>query len=228
MEQRSRFFGSAFGTEHIHGRENARSLLLELNLRREVLYAHEVIRMAFEAMARNFIDLAGGGIRRMLRVTRERIRRESLAEYALLPRDGGSPVWVSPTSFDMQSDIGFWRAKFIPRFDAKFENGLTNNALESGLSFSSSTAGESEQTAPGVGDQTSQFPIPGFLSEDEVEMSYTHSPTKGERMIFWAHSAWRDFPRGNACNFTHCMAPTKNLQWLIRSQLAKRGGAVPK
>ena len=73
-------------------------------------------------------------------------------------------------------------------------------------------------------DQLSQFPIPGLLSEDGVKMSYTHAPTKDECRIFWGHSSWRSFPRGDACNFTLCMIPTKNLHWLIRAQLAKRGG----
>ena len=139
----------------------------------------------------------------------------------------GSPSWAFPNSFDMESDIGFRRSKFAQRFDAKFENGLINNAFKSGLSFSSSTAGESAQTAPGVGDHLSQFLIPGLLSEDEAKMSYTHAPTKDERMIFRCHSSWRSSPRGDACNFTHCRIPTKNLHWLIRSQLAKRDGIAP-
>ena len=183
--------------------------------------------MDFEGTVRNFIDLAEEGIRRMLRVTSKGIRRKSLPEYYLLPMGDGPSSRVLPNSFDMQSDIVFRRAKFTPRFDAKFENGLTNNALKRGLSFSSSTAGESAQNAPGVGDQPSQFPIPGLLSEDEVKMSYPRAPTKNERMICRVHSSWRSLPRGTACNFTHCMIHTENLQWIMRSQFAKRG-AVPK
>ena len=71
-----------------------------------------------------------------------------ISRICFTAKGDGSPAWVFPNRFDMQSDIGFWRAKFTPRFDAKFENGLINNALKSGLSFSSSTAGESAQTAP--------------------------------------------------------------------------------
>ena len=70
--------------------------------------------MAFEAMVRNFIDLVEEGIRRMLRVTRNGIRIESLSDYALLPREDGSPAWEFANSFDMQSDIGFRCAKFTP------------------------------------------------------------------------------------------------------------------
>ena len=166
VEQHNRFFGAVYGAEHIPERETAMALLLELNRRHEVLYTPEVIHMAFEAMARNFIDLVEEGIRRTLRVTRRGIRRESLSEYALLPIDDGSPARVFPNSFDMQYDIGFWRSKFTPRFDAKFENGLINNALKSGLSPPSSTTGESSQIATGMGGQHSHLPIPGLSSED--------------------------------------------------------------
>ena len=55
------------------------------------MYTPEVVHMAFEAMVRNFIDLVEEGIRRMLMVDRKGIIRESLAEYALLPRECGSP-----------------------------------------------------------------------------------------------------------------------------------------
>ena len=63
-----------------------------------------------------------------------------------------------PNGFDMFSEAGFWLAEFISRFDAKFENGLINNALKSGLSFSSSTAGETVPTVPGVGRGISSVP----------------------------------------------------------------------
>ena len=114
--------------------------------------------MAFEDMVRNFIVLVEEGVRRMLRVTRKGIRMESLAEYALLPREDGSPAWISLNSFDMLSESGFWQAKFIPMFDAKFENGLINNALQSGISLSSSTAGETVATTPGIGGEIGTVP----------------------------------------------------------------------
>lgn len=139
--------------------------------------------MALEAMVRNFIDLADEGIRRLLRVTRKGIRRESLAEYALLPRDAGSPAWISPNSFDVQSDTGFRRAKFIPRFDAKFENGIISNSLKGGLSFSSSAEGEISHPASGTGEMPAQFPIPGLLIEEEVKTSYNHAPTNDDKRI---------------------------------------------
>ena len=183
--------------------------------------------MAFEAIVRNFTDLVDEGIRRMLRVTRKGIRRESLAEYALLPREDGPPALAFPNSFDMQSDIGFLRSRFIPRFDAKLQNGLINNDLKSGLSFSSSTDGVSAQNAPGLGDRLSQFPIPGLPSEDEVRTSYTHAPAKDDRRICWVRSSWRSCPRGDSCNSAHFMIPTKNIHWLIRAQLGKRGRHRP-
>ena len=124
IEQCNRFFGAAYGPELIRGRGNARALPAELNRRRDVLYTPEVVRIAFGSTVRNFIDLVEEGISRMLRVTRNGIRRESLSDYALLPREDGPPDCVCPISCDMQSDTGFWRSEFIPRFDAKFENGL--------------------------------------------------------------------------------------------------------
>ena len=107
--------------------------------------------MAFESTVRKFTDIVEEGVRRTLRVTRVGIRTESWAEYSLLPMEAGRHAWVSPNSFDMLRDTGFWRANFIPRFDAKFENGLINNALKSGLSLSTSTEGAETQTSPGVG-----------------------------------------------------------------------------
>ena len=62
IEQRNRFFGAVYGGEHIPERGNARALSIELDGRREVLYTPDVVHMAFEAMVRNFIDLAGEGI----------------------------------------------------------------------------------------------------------------------------------------------------------------------
>ena len=90
---------------------------------------------------------------------------------------------VSPTSFDMQPDAGFWRSKFAPRFDAKFENGLISNALKNGLVCASTTTGETTQNAPGVGDSSSRAPSPGLLSEEEAKTSYTRAPTKDDRRI---------------------------------------------
>ena len=42
--------------------------------------------MAFDAMVRNFIDMVEEGVRMILRVTGRVIRRDPLAEYALLSR----------------------------------------------------------------------------------------------------------------------------------------------
>ena len=183
IEQHNRIFGALYGDEHVADREQARSLLIEPNRRHEVIYTPEVIHMAFEAMVRNFIDLVEEGVRRMLRVTRTGIRRESSAEYALFPREDGSPAWVSPNILDMVSESGFWQAKFIPRFDAKFENGLINNALESGLSFSSSAAGDTLDTTPGIGGKPVQLPTPCLLSEEESELSFAHAPVKDDTRI---------------------------------------------
>ena len=83
IEQHNRLFCAIYGDEHIAERGNARALLIELNRRHGFLYTPEVAHMAFGATVRNFIDLVDEGIRRMLRVTRKGIRRESLAEYSL-------------------------------------------------------------------------------------------------------------------------------------------------
>ena len=112
IEQHNRMFGAVYGEEHVAEFEQARSFLVELNRRREVLYTPEVAHLAFEATVRNFIDLIEEGIRRMSRVTRKGIRRESLAEYALRPRDDGPPAWVCPNSFNVVSTSGFWQEKF--------------------------------------------------------------------------------------------------------------------
>ena len=224
IEQHNKMFGAIYGDEHIAEREQARSLLIELNRRHDVLYTPEVAHHAFESMVRNFLDLIEEGVRRMLRVTRKGIRRESLAEYALLPREDGSPAWVFPNSFDMVSPSGFWQAKFIPRFDAKLENGLISNALKSGLAFSSSTDGGSAAASPDRDDRLQQFPIPGLLSEEEIKLSYAHAPMKDDTRICWDHSSWRSCRRGSNCTFNRSMIHTKNLHWIIRAQLAKRGG----
>ena len=175
IEQRNRFLGVGYGSDHIPERENARDFLAELDRRRDVLYTPDVVHMEFAAMVRNLIGLVEEGIRRMRRVARNGIRRESSAAGALSPREDGTPAWVCPNRFDMQPDTGFWRAKFMPRFDAKFENGLIVNALKSGLSLSSSTAGETTQNAPLVGGASSQCPTHGMLSDEEVKTSYTQA-----------------------------------------------------
>ena len=55
--------------------------------------------MAYADTVRNINGLVEEGVRRMLRVTRKGIRRESLAEYALFPIEDGStargPLLVS-------------------------------------------------------------------------------------------------------------------------------------
>ena len=107
IEQRNKFFGSVYGLGRLGKREQASEILMDLHRKHEVLYHPEVLHMAFEAMARNFIDLAEEGVRRMLRVARKGVRRESLADYALLPREDGSPAWVPPNSFDMMASNGF-------------------------------------------------------------------------------------------------------------------------
>ena len=214
----NRLFGAIYGDEHIAERENARALLIELNRRREVLYTPEVIHMDFESMVRNFIDLAEDGIRRILRATRKGIRRESLSEYALLPRDDGSPAWVCPNSFDMLSDTGFWQAEFILRFGSKFEYGLINSALKTVMSPPPSTAGETVQTAPRVRGWIFAVPDsrPSELRRNET--SPTHAPIKDDTRICWGRSSWRSCPRGTACPLLHFMVPTKKLHWLSRGQ----------
>ena len=64
-------------------------------------------------MARNYIDLADEGVRRMLRATRKGIEKEELREYALLPRADGSPVGHFHNSFDAIAPGGFRRSEFI-------------------------------------------------------------------------------------------------------------------
>ena len=87
-------------------------------------------------MVRNFIDLVEEVAMRTHRVPRKGIRMGSFSEYALLPRVDGTPDWVPPDVFDMLPDTCLRRAKFAPRSDAQFENGLINNALKGGSSFS--------------------------------------------------------------------------------------------
>ena len=124
--RRSRFFGS--------------ELLMELNRRRVILYAREVIHMAFGDIVRNSNAMDEEGVRWARRVARKCIRGEALADYALMQR-GGSPSWGFPNSCDVQSGAGFWRAKFAPRFNSEFENGMISNASGAGMSFSRSTSG---------------------------------------------------------------------------------------
>ena len=47
---------------------------------------------------------------------------------------------------------------------------------------------------------------------------------KDEKRIFWGHTSWRSCRRGGSCMFPHSVMPAKNSPWLIRAQLAKRGG----
>ena len=196
MEQHNKFFGAGYGLGHISEREKAREILMDLHRKHGVLYPPEVLHMAFGAMVRNFVDLVEEGIRRMLRATRKGARRESLAGYSLLPREDGSPSWVFPNSFDMMAKNGFRQTKFVPRFEARFGNGLINNALETGLSFSNSTAGETSFAPSGSGENESPDPVPGLLSEEEVETCFAHAPLKGDRRICWDHTSWRSCPRG--------------------------------
>ena len=76
---------------------------MELNRRREILYAPEVAHMAIEATVRNSPDIFPEGAPRTLRATRKDIMRESLSVYALLPREDGRRRGLSPTSFDVVS-----------------------------------------------------------------------------------------------------------------------------
>ena len=99
--------------------------------------------------------------------------------------------------------------------------------MENGLSFSSSTDGETVSETPGVGDKQLQFPTPGLLIEEAIKLSFAHAPVKGDIRIWRGHSSWRSRRRGNTCSSPHCMAPTKNLHRLIRAQLAKTRGNRP-
>ena len=60
--------------------------------------------MSFSAMSRNFPDLGGEGVRRILRATRKGIRRASIGEIAFIHREDVSPARVCPTSLDMMSE----------------------------------------------------------------------------------------------------------------------------
>ena len=124
----------------------------------------------------------------------------------------------------MRPNTGYWQAKFVPRSEAKFENGLINNALETGMSFSNSNAGQTSFSPPGSGGNDSSYPAPGLLSEEEIKTCFVHDPLKDDKRIFWGHTSWRSRPRGSNCSFAHCMMPTNNLRLLIKAQLAKRGG----
>ena len=224
MEQNNMFFGAVYGSEHIIARGEARAILIELNRIHEILYTPEVLHIAFEAMVRNFNDSAEEGVRRMSRVTRKGIRRVSLAEYALLPRADGSPAWISPNSFDMHSAAGFWKANFIPRLDAKFGNCMINTAMENGLPFSASAAGQAPMLTSGAEDADASYPVPVLLSEEAIKTCFEHAPMTGEKRICRDHTSWRSCPSGNICMFAHNAMPFENLHWLIRAQLAKRVG----
>ena len=117
-------------------------------------------------MVRNCTDLVEEGVRRLTRVARKGVRRESLSEYSAIPREDGSPAGAFHISFDMMGEAGFSLSEFIPRFDAKYENGLVSNAMWSGLSFSSSTAGQASRLSTGIG-EVGIFPIPGLLTEEK-------------------------------------------------------------
>ena len=64
----------------------------------------------------------------------------------------------------MHAATGFWRAKIVSMFGAKFENGMVRNALETGLSFSLSTDGQTSYFPPGSGEGEFPYPVPGVPS----------------------------------------------------------------
>ena len=111
-------FGDVYGEEHVAEREQARSLLVELIRRHEVLYTPEVAHLAFEAVVRNFIDLVEEGILRMFRVKRKGTMRESLWPNMRCPLGktvhlhGFPPTastWFPNRGFDKRSLSPVWR-----------------------------------------------------------------------------------------------------------------------
>ena len=182
FERHNRLDGSIYGAEHISGRDNARSLLLDLHRLLGILYAAEAVRVEFDAMVRYSTDMVREGVRRMLRVDRKRIRRESLAGCPPLPREDGDPDWTLRNSFDAMDDTGFWQAKFTPRFDGKLENGLISSDLKNGLPFSQSTAGEDSHLSTGI-EEVGQYPSPGLLIEEGAKSRYAHAPVKDDSRI---------------------------------------------
>ena len=112
--QHNRTVGSVYGEEHIAEREKSRAHVVELHRRHEVLYTPEVVHLAFEAMVRNFIDLVEEGVRRMLRVTRKGIRRESSAEYALFLGKTGPLIGFPPIALTWYLHPGFGKPNLYP------------------------------------------------------------------------------------------------------------------
>ena len=124
----------------------------------------------------------------------------------------------------MHSRTGFRKAKFIPRLGAKFENGSINSALKTGLPPPNSADGETSFSPSGSGGVGRSYPVPGVPIEEEIKTRFAHDPMKDEKRIFLDHTSWRSCHRGMNCSFAHCMMPTENFHWLIKAQLAKRGG----
>ena len=157
---------------------------MEPRRRSEILYANEAARVDFEEMVMDFTDLAEEGLRRILCADREGIRRESSADYALLPREGWAPAWVSPNSLGELSETGFWQSKFIRRFDATFKSGLISRSMKSGMSFPPSTYGKAARLSTGIVG-VGQYPTPGMLGEENIKSRYSHAHMEDGRRISW-------------------------------------------
>ena len=69
-------------------------------------------------------------------------------------REDGPPAWTFPHSFDVLSKVGFWQAKFTPKFESKFEIGLINTSMKTVLPFNNSTAGQTSFAPSGSGGMT--------------------------------------------------------------------------
>ena len=183
MGKRNKFFGAVYGAEHIAEREKSRDVLMWLHRKHEIIYKSEVLNMASDAMVRNFKDLVGGGIRRMLRVARMGIRVKSMAEYPLCREKMDHLIGPPPNSFDVHSKTGFRQSKFTPRLESKFANGIINNALGTGMAFSNSADDQPSFLPSGSLGNASSYPTPGLLSEEAIKPCFAHAPIKDDKRI---------------------------------------------
>ena len=130
-----------------------------------------------------------------------------------MTREDGPHDWIFLNSFDMFSDTVFWKAKFITRFDSKI-----------GLSFASTTAGQTAMLGPEIGEKDRSVSGAGLLIEEEVKRRHAHAPMEDDQRICRGHSSWGTCHRGKACSSAHCMIPTNQLHWCIKAHLSKRDG----
>ena len=179
-------------------------------------------------MTYRYVSDVMDGVRRLVRMLLDNIRKTEFRRKALTPGANGRPRWEFPTTWLMDHHTGYWQAIAIPKMEEKISKSAWKTVLH-GTTKNFRAAGESSdntdiQTKP----SPVVYPAGAPLTPEEIKSARAHRPRSADtgeylRCDFSSHAGCPN-PDSSCAKGKRETIKTRGLHPLVKMHLTRRGG----